>query len=733
MAKLNLNYYNNDSGYSDGGVETQILDLIKSGKTPEEIIETDERWPVYYHLTPKRENILNWYPFKKDASILEVGSGCGALTGLLCRKGDTVTSVELTLPRAQVNFERHKDNENLEIVVGNFNNMIFDREFDYIVLNGVLEYAGSFTEGKHPYRTFLERMHALLKEDGKILIAIENKLGLKYFNGTPEDHTAQLFSGLNNYQDIDFVKTFSKQELIHLLKDSGFKDFNFYYPVPDYKIPESIYTDETLSELETTITESVYNVNRLHLFDEARVMRSLEEEEIADRFQNSFLVEASPSDIRHEEKVIFAKAALNRKKDFAALTRIVEDQEGERRVIKSPLYPEAAAHLEKMYDYQKNFPGNNDLLNVPARRFDDEVVFEYLKGRTFESRLLELLNKDEREAFDREIKTFTQRLYEDSSLSKDFQTPEFMKMFGPEKLDKELHVIDNANIDLIYSNIIGDDQPMVIDYEWVTDFPVPVEFIVWRGLFYLYLKNDLAQYGIRLEDLMETAGIDPELSPVFEAWDNYFGNQYVGDFEDQRYYSEVVDVNSLLESLLRSQNQESTLYLDFGLGNFEDLSLREKYQRPDAKSDEFTITFDLKPFLEKEKGRIYNLRWDPMELPCRLEDVKITTNNGELELNTFGLDPEEGAINGDSVFFFSNDPNIDIVGDYEGVDTITITGKISPFSLTDTLDMASAVSLLKDREHKTVQRLKSEINEKEDRIRKLERKLKRLEEEKRRL
>ena len=47
----------------------------------------------------------------------------------------------------------------------------------------------SFTEGKTPYETFLKEMGGYLKPEGKLLIAIENRLGLKYFAGAPEDHT----------------------------------------------------------------------------------------------------------------------------------------------------------------------------------------------------------------------------------------------------------------------------------------------------------------------------------------------------------------------------------------------------------------------------------------------------------------------------------------------------------------------------------------------------------------
>ena len=100
-----------------------------------------------------------------------------------CEKSGQVVFVDLSKRRASINYERNKERENLTIMVGNLNDMSFDQPFDYVVVNGVLEYAMSFTKGDTPYETFLENMGQYLNEAGKILIAIENKLGLKYFAG----------------------------------------------------------------------------------------------------------------------------------------------------------------------------------------------------------------------------------------------------------------------------------------------------------------------------------------------------------------------------------------------------------------------------------------------------------------------------------------------------------------------------------------------------------------------
>lgn len=83
--KVNYDYYKGEDLYSDGEVEKEILEYVKN--TPinkyNDVFLNDMRWPVFYHLTSIRQNMLNWYPFKNNSDILEIGAGLGAMTGVL--------------------------------------------------------------------------------------------------------------------------------------------------------------------------------------------------------------------------------------------------------------------------------------------------------------------------------------------------------------------------------------------------------------------------------------------------------------------------------------------------------------------------------------------------------------------------------------------------------------------------------------------------------------------------
>lgn len=184
-------------------------------------------------------------------------------------------------------------------MVGNFNDVRLDKKFDYITLIGVLEYARYYTDEKKPFQTFLERIRQYLKKDGKVLIAIENKFGLKYWNGAKEDHTGIVFDGLSGYHGSKSkVRTFAKKELEDLLLQSGFTNLEFYYPHPDYKFPIQIFSDENLPKSEDLIgcVES-YDTDRIMLFDETAVYGEILKAGQFPFFANSFFVEAGMGEL----------------------------------------------------------------------------------------------------------------------------------------------------------------------------------------------------------------------------------------------------------------------------------------------------------------------------------------------------------------------------------------------------------------------------------------------------
>ena len=99
---LDYTYYPGEDLYCDGAIEQEILKIAKDCSTLEfpKIIEEKKSWPILYHLSDLRENIVDWLPMDKTMKVLEVGSGCGAITGALSRKAGEVTCIDLSKQRS---------------------------------------------------------------------------------------------------------------------------------------------------------------------------------------------------------------------------------------------------------------------------------------------------------------------------------------------------------------------------------------------------------------------------------------------------------------------------------------------------------------------------------------------------------------------------------------------------------------------------------------------------------
>lgn len=294
---LDYTYYPGEDLYSDGPVEEELLEIAKHYREEElnAVIAQRNSWPVLYHFSHIRKNILEWLPITKEDKVLEIGSGCGAVTGALAEKAGSHTCIELSKMRSTINAYRNRDYENVKIMVGNFQDIEknLEEKFDYITLIGVFEYSEGYIGTKEPYVEMLRRISRHLNPGGKIIIAIENRLGLKYWAGCTEDHTGTYFEGLEGYPKTEGVKTFSKAELSDIISRAGEFSTAFYYPYPDYKFPMTIYSDDYLPKKgEISHGFANYDRERIFLFDEPRVYDSLIESGMFPEFSNSFLVVA---------------------------------------------------------------------------------------------------------------------------------------------------------------------------------------------------------------------------------------------------------------------------------------------------------------------------------------------------------------------------------------------------------------------------------------------------------
>lgn len=544
---MNYDYYSGQDLYSDGDIEDTLLDIVKThdrSEYPDVIVEA-KSWPILYHLSEVRTNILNWYPFEPGAHVLEVGAGCGAITGTIAEKVEKVTAIDLSKRRSMINAYRNKDRDNIEIMVGNFNDIAagLTEKFDYVTLIGVLEYGELYIPEKDAYHAFLKKIADLLKPGGKVLIAIENQLGLKYFAGCREDHVGKYFEGLEGYSTTSGVKTFSKKVLQNLLKESGYEAVSFAYSYPDYKLPTTIYTDDFLpvkGELVNNLRN--FDADRMVFFDETKVWDTLLEAGLFSEFSNSFFVEAAKpyEDAEMPEqtaqKTIFAKCSVERKDEYKIITRIFEEN-GKKIVEKDAAHAKANAHVERMAEYAANSPYLTENVKiVPCEKVGaGRVQFPYIEGPRLDKIIDDAVKAKEWDVVWENVRLLKDIIMNVSGKEEFHATEEFKEVFDqiewpqseenakgakqpeepvdPLTLIEGYEAVKGASMDMVAANIIMGDAIYVLDYEWCFDFALPLKFILYRSILLNGTLNVIPDE--QKQTLMEIVGISEEESKLF--------------------------------------------------------------------------------------------------------------------------------------------------------------------------------------------------------------------------
>lgn len=267
--------------------------------------EQDRQWPVRYHLAPERANLLRHLEFS-GLDVLELGAGMGGVSRFLAESCRHLTVVEGGSRRFQALARRLSDLSNWRGWFGRLEHFASSQRYDVICLVGVLEYAERFIVPPEDFEGdafdyLLVRVRQLLKPDGVLLLAIENRLGLKYWSGVAEDHSGMLFDGIVGYPDHPVARTFSRQELLGRLEGLGWSCQREYFPFPDYKLPSTVI-DGALANADPELTADLACFHvfgdplqpRSTLFSDYLAMQQLTRAGLFSEMANSFLWAISP-------------------------------------------------------------------------------------------------------------------------------------------------------------------------------------------------------------------------------------------------------------------------------------------------------------------------------------------------------------------------------------------------------------------------------------------------------
>ena len=487
---------------------------------------------------------------------MEIGAGYGQLTSLFTRKLDHVVAVDDSQSKCEIISKRA---EEATVLVSDFNNLELDEKFDYIVLCNAFEYAKSFVDSENPYVDYLNYLKGFLKDDGAILIALSNRLGLKYFAGFKEEHTDQLFSGINEYSNVDYVQTFTKTELSNIINDAGFSNYKFFYPYPNHEIPETVNTDKLINEIPFTGVWRYFD-DRISTFDEVKLNLTLSKDNLLQYFANSFLVEIRASDRDYpSDNIDFVKIGADREEKHNVYTIIWSDG----KVSKTPVTEKANEHIKRMYEGSKYDIGKIKCLDAELR--GNSLYYDFLNQKSCEYILLDIIAENDKDKFFEFIEDIHDALFYNSFESDEYATEEFLKVFSV-KSDIKFHCHEKSYIDTILGNMfIVDGEFTVIDYEWILDFPVPLEYLFFRVFNYHFFSNELIREFTNFEEIFDHFNMDIEYLSLFKEWECSFLRHIISrpirtfsqilPFEDIYKTKQLQKDNNLMRKELKNKNK----------------------------------------------------------------------------------------------------------------------------------------------------------------------------------
>ena len=316
-------------GYSDGTETEESVYCAVAGAEDvsilsPEMLDANESWPLRYHLNPNRSNLMR--PLKRiiKGRVLEIGAGCGAITRFLGEETDAqILALEGSPARARIAAERTRDLTNVTVMVEDIWKFPSKMTFDVITLIGVLEYSPVFTNKADPFREMLTHVRKLLKPSGVLIVAIENKLGLKYLAGSNEDHHGKPMVGVEGRYGPGQATTFGHKEIVALLGSMGFPEVETYVPLPDYKLVRSVVSEVGLThptfdptDLVTGATRADNNFAQSPSFDVGAAFRQFHKNGMGIDVSNSFLLVASKKHER-ESKTLAWYYSVERAAEFA--------------------------------------------------------------------------------------------------------------------------------------------------------------------------------------------------------------------------------------------------------------------------------------------------------------------------------------------------------------------------------------------------------------------------------
>lgn len=519
-------------------IEKEIIEQYIMKVAPEnyaDILERDTRTEVALALSPIRKNILCWYPIPKNATILEIDANLGEVTGLLCEKGKKVIAIEENISKASAISKRYENKNNLEVKTENIKPSE-EEKFDYVVIY-------------QPEK--IELAKNLVKPNGTILLATNNRFGIAYFAGA--SFKGKIYDTILAEQG----PLYGKKEIEKLLQEQGLNQYQFYYPLPNYKMPNVIFSEQYMPNENTTkmMYNIMYEKGSVVVFDELKALKQLTKNGLFDFFANSYLVEIKMPEKKQTNPIHFISFNNNRKEEYQLATILEEN-----KIKKQMISPKARKHMKSIELNTKNLKKLG--FHMIDEIVEDEVISQYIEGDTFDKKIVTLLLQGNIEEANGWIEKWYDHLKQRLLKNKRSGFNENIQA-SPEELEG-LTILKNGYIDLVFENTFyQNDEFLFFDQEWYAD-GIPIEFLLYRAIQNMYAYNLEIENKYPKQKVLEKFGLATYIE-LFQRIEQYIQKDIIDD--------KMIEVNKQSLAQLHDINYTSIL-----LNQIQDFEENDKKQ-----------------------------------------------------------------------------------------------------------------------------------------------------------
>lgn len=254
-------------------------------------------------------------------------------------------------------------------------------------------------------------------------------------------------------------------------------------------------------------------------------------------------------------KKILIKFSDERSRKFSICTEIEEDEiTKERWVSKKAIYSEGKAHLEDIVSYfgllKKTYP---NVKICPVRKEGEDCLhFDYIQGKSLEDKYRECVIRNDKARMKELLKLHVELVIGTEENICDFvPTAQCESVFGIKEWDgKALRVV---NFDATAGNIIFEKEvPVFIDYEWVYDFPVPLDLAVYHCVRDSYLHVKELEQFYPLAEAMRDVAVEADIEILEKAYEIFYANV----IKDENGFSFGLSKKLNLKGFYKTDEQE---------------------------------------------------------------------------------------------------------------------------------------------------------------------------------